>query len=67
MAPPTHTDPFANQHKIYDAEYEAIGAIFDPGDGAGVNFTSLAQRLREALSDPVLPRYYHAEYHIMNA
>lgn len=63
----TMADPFANQHAMYDAQYEAIGALFDPGDGVKVDFGSLAQRLREALSDPALPLYYRAEDHIMNA
>jgi len=61
------TDLFANQHAMYDAQYEAIGALFDPGDEVEVDFASLAQKLREALSDPALPRYYRAEYHIINA
>jgi hypothetical protein len=61
-------DPFANQDKIYDAEYEAIGAMFNPGEGEGeTNWRSLSVRVAEALTDPALPRYYRAEYHIINA
>jgi hypothetical protein len=60
-------DPLANQHRLYDAQYEVIRAIFDPEDGSETNIALFAQKLREALSDPALSRYYRAEYHILNS
>ena len=59
-------DPFANQHRLYDAQYEAIGALVAPGDDI-IDWPSLATQLEGALSDPTLPRYYRAEYHIINS
>jgi hypothetical protein len=60
-------DPFKTQHQFYDAQYEAIGDLVDPGDDKIVDWSSLAAQVEQALSDPALPRYYRAEYHIINA
>ena len=60
-------DPFENQHCQYDAEYNTIGAILNPEEGTETNWRALAVKVAEALSDPALPRYYRAEYHIINA
>jgi hypothetical protein len=60
-------DTLQNRHRQYDAQYEAIGAMYDPEDGTETDWKSLAPKLEEALSDPALPRYYRAEYHIINA
>jgi hypothetical protein len=58
----------ANQHRQYDVQYEAIGAMFNPAEGEGeTNWRSLSVQVAEALNDPALPRYYRAEYHIINA
>jgi hypothetical protein len=42
--------------------------MFNPAEGEGeTNWRSLSVRVAEALNDPALPRYYRAEYHIINA
>ncbi|KAM0694937.1 hypothetical protein Q7P36_005293 [Cladosporium allicinum] len=67
MADSTHTDPFEQQHRQYDAQYEATGAMFNPEDGTETNWRSLSVQVAEAPNDPALPRYHRAEFHIINA
>lgn len=67
MAGSTRTDPFEQQHRQYDAQYEAIGAMYDPEDGTETDWKSLAPLVEEALNDPALPRLHRAEFHIINA
>jgi hypothetical protein len=47
--------------------YQAIGAMFNPEDGTETNWRSLSVQVAEAISDPALPRFYRAEFHIINA
>ena len=67
MADSAHTDPFEQRHQQYDAQYEAIGAVYDPKDGTETDWKSLALLVEEALSDPALPRLHRVEFHIINA
>jgi hypothetical protein len=67
MADSAHTDPFEQRHQQYDAQYEAIGAVYDPKDGTETDWKSLALLVEGALSDPALPRLHRAEFHIINA
>jgi hypothetical protein len=67
MAAPIQTNPFENQLRLYDAQYNIIGAMFNPEAGTEINWRSLAREVKDALNDPALPRYYRAEYHIINA
>ena len=61
MADSAHTDPFEQRHQQYDAQYEAIGAVYDPKDGTETDWKSLALLVEGALSDPALPRLHRAE------
>ena len=51
---------------IYQAQYDAITVNFQATDGE-TDWKFLATPLDEALSDPFLPRYHGARYHIINA
>jgi hypothetical protein len=41
--------------------------MFNPEAGTETKWRSLAREVKDALNDPALPRYYRAEYHIINA
>jgi hypothetical protein len=56
-------DPFLNQHQWYDSQDQAITDMLQAETR---DWPSLASHLDEALSDPALPRYYRASYHIMH-
>lgn len=60
-------DPFHSQHQLYDAEYRAISAMLGEEDDAAPDWPALSRRVQAALSDPALPRWYRAEYHIIGA
>ena len=55
-----------NQTQIYQAQYEAINANFESTDGE-TDWRLMATQLAAALSDPFLPRYHRAGYHIIYA
>jgi 5-formyltetrahydrofolate cyclo-ligase len=55
-----------NQTQIYEAQYEAIAANFQATDGE-TDWRLMATQLAAALSDPFLPRYHRARYHIIYA
>ncbi|CZT16401.1 uncharacterized protein RCC_02244 [Ramularia collo-cygni] len=69
MAVPTtaSSDPFRNQHAMYDQQYATISAMVGSEDDEAPDWPALALRLDEALSDPALPRWHRAEYHIIHA
>jgi len=56
-------DPFHHQHQLYDAQDQAI---FDMVQAEDADWPAIALQLDEALSDPALPRYYRAMYHILH-
>jgi hypothetical protein len=55
-----------NQAQFYQAQGDAIDALFLTADG-DADCRSLGTQVKEALSDPALPRYYRANFHIINA
>jgi hypothetical protein len=55
-----------NQTQLYQAQYDAIGSLFHSADGEA-DWRSLATQLGVALSDPYLPRWHRARYHIIYA
>jgi hypothetical protein len=55
-----------NQAQFYRAQGDAIDALFQTAD-ADADWQSLATQCEAALSDPALPRYYRANFHIINA
>jgi hypothetical protein len=57
-----------NQQELYRAQGDAIDALFQTADAdADADWRSLGTQVEEALSDPTLPRYYRASFHIINA
>lgn len=56
-------DPFYNQHQLYDAHDQVISDMVQAEDA---DWPAIALQLDEALSDPALPRYYRAMYHILH-
>jgi hypothetical protein len=55
-----------NQQEFYRTQGGAIDALFQTAD-ADADWRSLGTQVEEALSDPALPRYYRANFHIINA
>jgi hypothetical protein len=43
MAASTRTDPFENQHRLYDAQYKFMGDISNHENGAETNGRALAR------------------------
>jgi hypothetical protein len=61
------TDTLRNQHAFYDTQYDAIMAMFGDEDDPPPDGPALSRRIEEALSDPFLPRWHRADYHILVA
>ncbi|KAF2218804.1 hypothetical protein BDZ85DRAFT_183435, partial [Elsinoe ampelina] len=55
-------DPNINAHMMYDEQDNSIHDLFEQDDWDG-----LADLLFAALSDPFLPRFFRAKYHILSA
>ena len=55
-----------NQTQLYQAQYDAITANFQATDGE-TDWKLMATQLGAAISDPYLPRYHRARYHIIYA
>lgn len=55
-----------NETQFYQAQYDAIDALFQTAD-VDANWQSLGTQVGEALSDPAMPRYHRARFHIINA
>ena len=48
-------DPYANAHRIYDAQHTAIQDMFGADE---IDWPPLSRALDNALADAFLPRYY---------
>jgi hypothetical protein len=55
-----------NQQQLYQVQYDAISTLFQTAN-VDADWQYLGRQVEEALSDPALPRYCRAKFHIINA